>query len=205
MKWLTIWLESILKTNNAIYFFLKIIFIIFIFISFKTLAKETWVLDKNLSTISFRIPVLMLKDVVGEFKEIEGLVEIDTKNKKDNKAIFSVKIDSIDINYIEYKELLMSETFFSANKFPIALVDTGKFFYEDEKQMDLDVELNIKGLEKIIPIKVEVLQLAEELVQIKSKLEFSRTEFNIGTGKWSSTAILRDKASIIINLFLFKK
>ena len=205
MKWLTIWLESILKTNNAIYFFLKIIFIIFIFISFKTLAKETWVLDKNLSTISFRIPVLILKDVVGEFKEIEGLVEIDTKNKKDNKAIFSVKIDSIDINYIEYKELLMSETFFSANKFPIALVDTGKFFYEDEKLMDLDVELNIKGLKKIIPIKVEVLQLAEELVQIKSKLEFSRTEFNIGTGKWSSTAILRDKASIMINLFLFKK
>ena len=47
MKWLTIWLESILKTNNAIYFFLKIIFIIFIFISFKALAKETWVLDKT--------------------------------------------------------------------------------------------------------------------------------------------------------------
>ena len=186
-------------------FFLKITFIIFIFISFKTLAKETWVLDKNLSTISFEIPVLMLKNVVGEFKEIEGLVEIDTKNKKNNKAIFSVKINSIDINYIEYKELLISNIFFNAKKFPIALVDTGKFFYEDEKKMDLNIELNIKDLKKRIPIKIEILQLAEELVQIKSKLEFSRTEFNIGTGKWSSTAILRDKASIIINLFLFKK
>ena len=184
---------------------LKIIFILYLFVSFKTLAKEIWVLDKNLSTINFEIPVLMLKNVVGEFKEIEGLVEIDTENKKNNKAIFSVKIDSIDINYIKYKELLMSDLFFNANKFPIALVDTGKFFYEEKKQMDLDVQLNIKGLEKIIPIKVEVLQLAEGLVQIKSKLEFSRKEFNIGKGKWSSTTILRDKASIMTNLFLFKK
>ena len=44
--------------------------------------------------------------------------------------------------------------------------------------MDLDVELNIKGLEKIIPIKVEVLQLAEELVQIK-KVNLNSQEQNL--------------------------
>ena len=34
----------------------------------------------------------MLKDVVGEFKEIEGLVEIDTKIKKIIKLYFQLKL-----------------------------------------------------------------------------------------------------------------
>ena len=45
----------------------------------------------------------------------------------------------------------------------------------------------------------------KELVQIESDLSFSRTFFNIGTGKWSNTSILKDKAKIKTNLFLFKE
>ena len=47
--------------------------------------------------------------------------------------------------------------------------------------------------------------LAEELVQIIGTLNFSRTAYQIGIGKWSSTAILKDKAKITTNLFLFKE
>ena len=63
----------------------------------------------------------------------------------------------------------------------------------------------MKGITKSVPLKLEIYLLADELVQIKGHLVFSRTAFHIGTGQWSSTAILRDKASIKTNLFLFKK
>ena len=186
-------------------FFFNIIFFILCFFSSSIFSKENWILDKDLSTIYFELPVLFAKNVKGEFKEITGLIEIDVENKKNNKAIFSVTLDSIDMNYKKYKVLLLSNIFFNTQKFPIALVDTKKFSYANEDQLNLEVELSIKGITHTVPLELEVYHLAEEIIQIKGKLNFSRTAFEIGTGKWASTALLRDKASIETNLFLFKQ
>ena len=183
----------------------NIILFILIFFSSSLLGKENWILDKDLSTIHFELPVLFAKNVRGEFKEITGLVEIDLETKKNNKAIFSVTLDSIDMNYKKYKVLLLSKIFFNIQKFPIALVDTKKFSYKDEEQLNLEVELSIKGITHTVPLKLEIFHLAEELIQIKGKLNFSRTSFEIGTGKWASTVLLKDKALIETNLFLFKQ
>jgi polyisoprenoid-binding protein YceI len=109
------------------------------------------------------------------------------------------------MNYAKYRDLLLSDIFFDAKQFPIVVVDTKKFSYQSEKKFSLDVELNIKGKSEIVPLTILVKRLAEELVQIESELSFSRTYFNIGTGKWSNTKILQDKITIKTNLFLFKE
>jgi polyisoprenoid-binding protein YceI len=168
-------------------------------------ADEKWMVDEELSTISFELSVLFAKNVRGTFKNIEGFIEIDLDKKEDNKAIFSVVVNSIDMNYAKYRDLLLSDIFFDAKQFPIVVVDTKKFSYQNEKKITLDVELIIKGKSEIIPLAIFVKRLGEELVQIESELNFSRTYFNIGTGKWSNTAILKDKATIRTNLFLFKE
>ena len=185
---------------------LKIITLLIIFFFFDPIivAKETWILDKEISTITFELPVLLAKNVKGEFTEIEGLTEIDVGGKENNKAVFTVNIDSIEMNYKKYRDLLLSEIFFHEKNFPIALIDTKKFSYDNEKEMELMVELNIKGTRKEVPLQLIIIRLGESLIQIKGNLNFSRTTYHIGIGKWSSTAILKDKAIIETNLFLFK-
>ena len=183
---------------------LTILSIIFFLFTHTIVAKETWFIDKELSTITFELPVLLMKNVKGKFTEIEGLVDIDVKEKENNKAIFSVNIDSIEMNYQKYRALLLSEIFFYEKNFPIVLIDTKKFSYENEKELELIVALNIKGITKKVPLQLKIIRLGESLVQIKSNLNFSRTSFQLGTGKWSSTTILRDKVIIETNLFLFK-
>ncbi len=175
------------------------------FFASSTYAGEKWGIDKELSTISFELPVLFAKNVRGIFQNFEGFIEIDLDKKGGNKAIFSVEINSIDMNYVKYRNLLLSDIFFDAKQFPIAVVDTKKFSYQHEKKITLDVELTIKGKSEIVPLTILVKRLGEELVQIESELSFSRTFFNVGTGKWSNTAILKDKAKIKTNLFLFKE
>ena len=188
-------------------FFFILLFFLFInlSISTKVISKESWLLDKNLSSIEFELPVLFANNVKGKFEEINGIIEIDLKNKENNKAIFSVKINSINMNYKKYKNLLLSDIFFDSYNFPVALVDTKKFSYKNENEFSLDVELTIKGKTEIVPLDIEIIHLANELIQIKTDLDFSRTLFNIGTGKWKSTAILKDKGVIKTNLFLFKQ
>ncbi len=181
-----------------------ILSIAFFFFTPIIVAKETWILDKELSTITFELPVFLAKNVKGEFTEIEGLVEIDVEEKKNNKALFSVKVNSIKMNYKKYRDLLLSDIFFYEKNFPIALISTKKFSYENEKEIRLVVDLNIKGTTKEVPLQVKITRLGESLFQIKCSLNFSRTSYQLGTGKWSSTAILKDKAKIETNLFLYK-
>ena len=182
----------------------KIYFFCIFLLSFSLESKESWLLDKDLSSIKFELPVLFAKNVSGEFKEIEGLVEIDIKNKKNNKAIFAVEINSVEMNYNKYKTLLLSNIFFDSKNFPKALIDTKKFSYNNEKKLNLNIELNIKGKSNNLPIILNIIKLTEKLVQIKGKLKFSRTFYDIGIGKWRNTSILKDQAILDINIFLFK-
>ena len=127
------------------------------------------------------------------------------KKKQNNKALFSVNTKSVDINYTKYKDLLLSDIFFFSAEYPLAVIDTKKFSYINEKEIKLDVEFSLKGKNKILPLDIYINRLAEELVQIKSLMVFSRNEFNIGSGKWSNSVILKDKVTIKTNLFLFKE
>ena len=109
-------------------------------------------------------------------------MELDLNQKENNKAIFYVEVNDLDMNYIRYKDLLLSNVFFDAQQFPKAVVDTKKFSYVNETEFSMDVELTIKGKSAIVPLVINVKRLAEELVQIQSELIFSRTAFEIGIG-----------------------
>ena len=196
MKKQIIWLDAILKTYR---------FILLIFFSSSLYASERWILDKSLSTIEFELPVFLAKNVHGKFNNFDGYVELDVDNKKNNKAIFSVQIDDLDMNYIKYKDLLLSKIFFDSIQYPKAVVDTKKFSYSNEKEIQLEIELTIKGKSEKAPLIILVKRLAEELVQIQCELLFSRTTFEIGVGKWSNTSILKDKVKLKTNLFLFRE
>ncbi len=200
MKKLITWLGNISKI-------FKYFFVIFFFSIYSSLvnASERWLLDKTLSTIEFELPVLFAKNVKGSFNTFQGFIELDVNQKKNNKAIFSVEINDIDMNYIKYKNLLLSYIFFDAIKFPKAVVDTKKFAYSNEKEIQLNVELTLKGKSEIVPLVIYVTRLADDLVQIQSELTFSRTNFEIGIGKWKNTSILKDKVKLKTNLFLFRE
>ena len=200
MKKQIIWQGGILKK----YKFFLVLFLLNVIPSVSH-AAERWILDKSLSTIEFELPVLFAKNVKGSFNTIDGFVELDVNQKENNKAIFYVEVNDLDMNYIKYKDLLQSNVFFDAQQFPKAVVDTKKFSYVNETEFSMDVELTIKGKSAIVPLVINVKRLAEELVQIQSELIFSRTAFEIGIGNWKNTTILKDKVKLSTNLFLFRE
>ena len=63
---------------------------------------------------SFKVPILLSKKVQGQFSKFDGYVVIDQEN---NRALFSVKINSMELNYDKYKELLLSNIFFDEENF----------------------------------------------------------------------------------------
>ena len=192
------WQGNILKVIISL-------FLIFLFCK-QILANDLWTIDKNISSIEFEVPVLFANNVIGKFNEFDGFVSLDLSNQNNNKALINVRVDSLDINYKRYKDLVLSEIFFDTKKFPLGLIDTNnfKFNYKDN-MINLIGELTIKGKSQNIPIDIEIIKLASELVQVKSEISFSRNDFEIGTGNWKNTTILKDKIKIKANIFLSKE
>ncbi len=183
----------------------NLIFLLFIFFISTCYADQKWLIDKNISKITFEVPVLFASNVKGEFRNIDGFVEIDLKNQENNKAILSVSIESIEINYKKYRNLLLSSIFLDASNHPLGVLDTKKFSYDNEDELILNIELTINGISKSVETKLKIKKLTNEIVQILGTLEFSRTDFNIGTGKWGNTTILKDNITIDSNIFLIKE
>ena len=187
---------------------LKLIFsLFFIFFFYKqSTASDLWNIDENISSIEFEVPVLFAKNVIGKFNSFDGFVSLDLSNQNNNKALLNVDIKSLEFNYKKYKDLVLSEVFFDATRFPLGLIDTNnfKFNYENNK-ISLVGELTIKGRSHKLPFDIEIIQLTSELVQVKSEISFSRNKFNIGTGNWKNTTILKDEIKIRANIFLFKE
>ena len=194
--------ENILKKTINLFL---ILLILCLGLSSKSIANEKWILDKNISSISFEVPILFATNVIGKFENIDGFVELDLKDKKNNKAILSVDIESLKVNYEKYMDLILGPVFFDSTKYPFGVLDTKKFAYNNEEKLNLDIELSIKGITKTIDTELTIINLTSDLVQIKGLLEFSRNDFNIGTGNWKNTTILKDKIIINSNLFLMKE
>ena len=53
--------------------------------------------------------------------------------------------------------------------------------------------------------ELKINRLTTNIVQILGKLEFNRNDFNIGTGNWKNTTILKNKIKIETNIFLLRE
>ena len=185
--------------------FAKFIFciVLVVFYSKNIAGKNTWTIDKKLSEIKFEVPVLLAKKIKGQFKDFDSLIVVDLDNKVNNKALFSVQINSMEINYAKYKELLFSNVFFDEKKFPIATIDSKKFTLPTNSNSFLiNVELQIKDIVHVIPLTVKLNYLANNFVQVTTNFKFSRNSYKLGKDKWSSNLILRDTIHVKVNLFL---
>ena len=180
------------------------IFFYTILISKFLIAAETWVVDNKISEISFEVPVLFASNVEGKFIDFDGLVQIDINENQDNKAIFYVSINSIETNYKKYRNLLLGPIFFDSINFPLSVLDTKNFQYKNNDDYVLDVELTIKNESKNLPINLKIIELTNDLVQVKGELFFNRSDFNIGIDKWRNTIFLKDKVRLFFNIFLIK-
>ncbi len=198
----TLSLENISKKiiKHLVYITL---FLLFFFTNVS--AKEKWIIDKNLSSIQFELPILFATNVAGEFTNIDGFVEIDLVNKTDNKALLSVEMTSIKGNYPKYRELLLGPIFFDSANYPIGVLDTKKFSYRNETELNLMIELTIKGISKMVNTNLKINKITSDIVQILGKLEFSRTDFKIGINGWANTTILKDKITVNADIFLIRE
>jgi len=175
---------------------------LFLFICSQSFALEKWVINTSKSSINFSIPVLLAEDVTGNFKKFTGFIEVDRKNFE-GVANVIIDINSINTNYdLDYGDLIRSDVFFNLLKFPKASIKTKDFLINKDNSAYAFATVNIKGNEKDFKIPLNYNLQGTNKAIAKGSFIFKRTDFEIGTGVWSNTLILKDDVTINVSLAL---
>lgn len=175
---------------------------LFLFFCTNCSALEKWIVSNRDSSINFSIPVLLSENVMGSFKSFNGFIEVDRKNFE-GVANISIDINSITTNYdLDYGELIRSEVFFNISQFPKASIKTKDFLINKDNTAHAFATVNIKGNEKDFKIPLTYNLQGTTKALAKGSFIFKRTDFEIGTGIWSNTLILKDDVTVNVSLTL---
>ncbi len=175
---------------------------LFLFICSQSFALEKWVINTSKSSINFSIPVLLAEDVTGNFKKFTGFIEVDRKNFE-GVANVIIDINSINTNYdLDYGDLIRSDVFFNIFQFPKASIKTKDFLINKDNTAYAYATVSIKGNEKDFKIPLSYNLQGNDKAIAKGTFTFKRTDFEIGTGIWSNTLILKDEVKVNVSLTL---
>ena len=175
---------------------------LFLFLCTNSFALEKWIVNNKNSSINFSIPVLLAENVTGNFKKFTGFIEVDRKNFE-GVANIAIDINSITTNYdLDYGDLIRSEVFFNISQFSKASIKTKDFLINKDNTAYAFATVNIKGNEKDFKIPLSYNLQGTNKAIAKGAFAFKRTDFEIGTGLWSSTLVLKDEVTINVILSL---
>ena len=173
-----------------------------LFICSQSFALEKWIVNTSKSSINFSIPVILAEDVTGNFKKFTGFIEVDRKNFE-GVANIIIDINSINTNYdLDYGDLIRSDVFFNISQFPQASIKTKDFLINKDNTAYAFATVNIKENEKDFKIPLSYNLQGNNKAIAKGTFTFKRTNFEIGTGLWSNTLVLKDDVTVNVVLTL---
>ncbi len=120
----------------------------------------------------------------GRFNETSGKITLDRESKTGTVDI-TMKAASIDTGLAKWNEVMKSEEFFDAEKFPVITFKAAKIVFNGDKPGSVPGELTIKGITK--PVTLEILRFGcgpnpvnkKEICGADSTATIKRSQFNI--------------------------
>ena len=120
-------------------------------------APEAWSVDRGHSTATFKIRHFT-SNVVGQFREFEGSINIDRANPAKSNVEFTIQAKSIDTGSERRDNHLRSADFFDVEKFPtITFKSTAVAKGKTKDTYDVTGDFTMHGVTKRITLPVTFL------------------------------------------------
>jgi polyisoprenoid-binding protein YceI len=116
---------------------------------------ETYEVDLEHSSITFRIKHLGITYVYGRFNDMSGILKIDNQTPANSSVQVSAKTESVDTNVPKRDDHLRSPDFFDAKKFPTISFTSKSFKKLDEDTYEVAGSLNLHGITRPLTVTVE--------------------------------------------------
>jgi polyisoprenoid-binding protein YceI len=177
---------------------------------FAQTAPETWVVDKAHSTAQFKVRHMMA-NTVGQFRELDGNINIDRANPAKSNVDFTIQAKSIDTGNGNRDEHLRSADFFDVAQFPTISFKSTAVAKKSESEYAVTGDLTMHGVTKRVTLPVTFLGFGKTARGEKAGFEIETTVNRKDYGiVWNKTLdegglLLGEDVKVTINLEVDRK
>jgi polyisoprenoid-binding protein YceI len=115
----------------------------------------SWMIDAAHTEANFTVRHMMISNVRGQFKKVNGTVEFDEAQPANTKVDVQIEIASIDTREEKRDGHLKSPDFFDAEKYPYLTFKSKRVEVKDAAQARLIGDLTIRDVTKEVALDVE--------------------------------------------------
>ena len=165
-----------------------------------------WDIDPAHTGIYFGVDHIFSK-VQGHFKEFDAQLAFDPDNLTAGRAVFSVKVNSIDTNNTKRDSHLKSDDFFSAKAYPEMRFESTAVTHTGGNQYVLEGTLTIKDVSRVVRLpftffgtKDHPFDPKQEVAGFETRLTIDRLEYHVGNGKFLELGVVGREVDIFITI-----
>lgn len=112
-------------------------------------------IDPAHTSITFKVPHMVISKVKGRFEKFEGSFDFDEKSQKLDNVVVKIQADSINTNQADRDKHLKSPDFLDVTKFPTIDFKGTKVIYDSAKPKEVQGKLTAHGVTKDVTLEVE--------------------------------------------------
>lgn len=121
----------------------------------------------------------------GAFRSFDVNLDFDPKQPQKGRLKVTVKIGDADMNSTDINKAIKGPEWFGANLYPIALFTSEQIDRISPGQYLAKGTLSLKGVIKTVQVPF-TWKATNDTATMTGRMTLQRSDFNIGTGEWSS-------------------
>jgi polyisoprenoid-binding protein YceI len=125
-----------------------------LFTSSSFAATTNWSIDPAHSSVSFKVKHMMISDVRGSFRDLQGTVTIDESNLAQSKVDVTIVATSIDTGIQKRDDHLRSADFLDVAKYPNLTFSSKEVRNVSDDRFELVGDLTLHGVTKEVVLNV---------------------------------------------------
>ena len=139
----------------------------------KTLRPGQYALDKQHTTVLFKVNHLGFSQFVGRFDEVDAALDFDAAHIENSRLEATVNMKSVDVNDRAFEETLRGGDWFDTDRFPQAVFETTSVSGGDGNTKVFNGNLTFLGVTAPITVTVTFNGGANNLLTGRYTLGFS--------------------------------
>lgn len=177
------------------------------------LASNTWTIDSAHSSADFSVRHMMISNVKGDFRKVEGTIDYDGKNAKTLKVDATIDASTVNTGEKGRDEHLKGGDFFDVEKYPKMSFKSKSAKKLGKDKIEVKGDLTMKGVTKEVTLIVDgpTAEIKDPhggyKIGASATTKINRKDFGITYGKLMDNggAMIGDDVAISLEIEAGKK
>lgn len=159
-------------------------------------AQTRMRIDKNHSTVGFRVPILAgMSTVTGKFTDFDVEFDYDAATPGNSTVSVTIQVASIDTGIDGRDRHLRSADFFDVENHPTMTFLSDRVEFEGD-QGAAHGTLTMRGTSRVVTLDLQLMPMGEGGVGIKATTTVDRTDFGVSYQRGDNPLFIGDEVTI---------